>query len=610
MCGIAGYIAGQGAASAAVLQAMLARIAHRGPDGQGAFVEGAAALGHRRLAVIDEDGGPQPMANEDASLMCIYNGEIYNYRALTAELTAAGHAFATRCDTEVLLHGWEQWGPALLPRLRGMFAFALWDRAAGTLFCARDAFGVKPLYYCRTADGTLLFASEIKAFWDHPAFTKCLNEAQLERYLSCQYSPGEETFFAGVYKLPPGHWLTFDGQTLRRGRWWAPVFAPDDMPGDAPAALDEALRGSVAAHLAADGPVAGFLSAGVDSAYITALARPKHCYTVGYAEGRYDESPAAGRLAAALGVQDHVVRITPEAFWAALPAVQYHMDEPLYTYIYCGAVPFVPRSARGGKVVLSGEGADELCGGYNIYREPFTARWYGRLPATLRRALGALAGRLPAVPGVNFIARRGVPLAQRYYGPTALLDERAKRRLLRRYTGAGDPRLLARPLWAASAGLDPVTRMQACDLALWLPGDILLKADKMSMAHGLELRVPFLDHAVWNAARRLPPAAKADAHGTKRALRAAAARRLPGADAARPKRGFPVPVRDWLRQERWAAPVRAAFDRPAAARFFCVRRLHRMLRQHLRGTRDNWRQIFCIYCFLVWYEQYFEGDAP
>ena len=610
MCGIAGYIAGQGAASAAVLQAMLARIAHRGPDGQGAFVEGAAALGHRRLAVIDEDGGPQPMANEDGRLMCIYNGEIYNYRALTAELTAAGHAFATRCDTEVLLHGWEQWGAALLPRLRGMFAFALWDRAAGTLFCARDAFGVKPLYYCRTADGTLLFASEIKAFWDHPAFAKRLNEAQLERYLSCQYSPGEETFFAGVYKLPPGHWLTFDGQTLRRGRWWAPVFAPDDMPGDAPAALDEALRGSVAAHLAADGPVAGFLSAGVDSAYITALARPKHCYTVGYAEGRYDESPAAGRLAAALGVRDHVVRITPEAFWAALPAVQYHMDEPLADAAAVALYLLCREAARGGKVVLSGEGADELCGGYNIYREPFTARWYGRLPAALRRALGALAGRLPAVPGVNFIARRGVPLAQRYYGPTALLDERAKRRLLRRYTGAGDPRLLARPLWAASAGLDPVTRMQACDLALWLPGDILLKADKMSMAHGLELRVPFLDHAVWNAARRLPPAAKADAHGTKRALRAAAARRLPGADAARPKRGFPVPVRDWLRQERWAAPVRAAFDRPAAARFFCVRRLHRMLRQHLRGTRDNWRQIFCIYCFLVWYEQYFEGDAP
>ena len=522
MCGIAGYIAGQGAASAAVLQAMLARIAHRGPDGQGAFVEGAAALGHRRLAVIDEDGGPQPMANEDGSLMCIYNGEIYNYRSLAAELTAAGHAFATRCDTEVLLHGWEQWGAALLPRLRGMFAFALWDRAAGTLFCARDAFGVKPLYYCRTADGTLLFASEIKAFWDHPAFTKRLNEPQLERYLSCQYSPGEETFFAGVYKLPPGHWLTFDGQTLRRGRWWAPVFAPDDMPGDAPAALDEALRGSVAAHLAADGPVAGFLSAGVDSAYITALARPKHCYTVGYAEGRYDESPAAGRLAAALGVRDHVVRITPEAFWAALPAVQYHMDEPLADAAAVALYLLCREAARGGKVVLSGEGADELCGGYNIYREPFTARWYGRLPAALRRALGALAGRLPAVPGVNFIARRGVPLAQRYYGPTALLDERAKRRLLRHYTGTGDPRLLARPVWAASAGLDPVTRMQACDLALWLPGDILLKADKMSMAHGLELRVPFLDHAVWNAARRLPPAAKADAHGTKRALRAAA----------------------------------------------------------------------------------------
>ena len=224
MCGIAGFIAGHGAANAAALAPMLARIAHRGPDGQGTFVEGPAALGHCRLAIIDLEGGAQPLYSEDKNLVVVFNGEIYNYRALTAELTALGHTFATRTDTEVLLHGWEQWGRELLPRLRGMFAFALWDRRAGVLFCARDMFGIKPLYYCRCADGTLLFASEIKAFLDHPSFAKRLNTAQLPLYLSCQYSPGRDTFFAGVQKLLPGHFLEFSDGIVRTTRWVQPAF--------------------------------------------------------------------------------------------------------------------------------------------------------------------------------------------------------------------------------------------------------------------------------------------------------------------------------------------------------------------------------------------------
>lgn len=241
MCGIAGFIAGHGAANAAALAPMLARIAHRGPDGQGTFVEGPAALGHCRLAIIDLEGGAQPLYSEDKNLVVVFNGEIYNYRALTAELTALGHTFATRTDTEVLLHGWEQWGRELLPRLRGMFAFALWDRRAGVLFCARDMFGIKPLYYCRCADGTLLFASEIKAFLDHPSFAKRLNTAQLPLYLSCQYSPGRDTFFAGVQKLLPGHFLEFSDGIVRTTRWVQPAFLPGDAPVS-PAEIEEVLR--------------------------------------------------------------------------------------------------------------------------------------------------------------------------------------------------------------------------------------------------------------------------------------------------------------------------------------------------------------------------------
>lgn len=602
MCGIAGFIS-PARADAAALAPMLARIAHRGPDGQGTFVEGPAALGHCRLAIIDLQGGAQPLYSEDKNFVVVFNGEIYNYRELTAELTALGHTFTTRTDTEVLLHGWEQWGRELLPRLRGMFAFALWDRRAQVLFCARDMFGIKPLYYCRCADGTLLFASEIKAFLDHPSFEKQLNTAQLPLYLSCQYSPGRDTFFAGVQKLLPGHFLEFSEGIVRTTRWVQPAFLPGDTP-PAPDELEAVLRQSAEAHKIADVEVAGFLSGGVDSAYLTALARPARTYTISYAEPKYDESFPARALARNLGLRNRVRCISPGEFWDAVPAVQYHMDEPMADAAAVALYFLNREAARDVKVVLSGEGADELFGGYNIYRDPFTARWYNRLPPWLRGGLGAAASLLPPGPGVNFLVRRGLSLAERYFGPTALLTEREKRRLLPGYEGDGDPVCLTESSWDMTEDQDPVTRMQQVDLQLWLAGDILLKADKMSMAHSLELRVPYLDKEVFALAAALPAAAKANARMTKIALRQAAARTLPPAAAARKKLGFPVPVRDWLRQEPYTSRVRAVFSRPAAGEFFNVRLLHTMLNHHLHGG-DCWRQIWCVYSFLIWYEQFF-----
>ena len=602
MCGIAGFIS-PARADAAALVPMLARIAHRGPDGQGTFVEGPAALGHCRLAIIDLQGGAQPLYSEDKNFVVVFNGEIYNYRELTAELTALGHTFTTRTDTEVLLHGWEQWGRELLPRLRGMFAFALWDRRAQVLFCARDMFGIKPLYYCRCADGTLLFASEIKAFLDHPSFEKQLNTAQLPLYLSCQYSPGRDTFFAGVQKLLPGHFLEFSEGIVRTTRWVQPAFLPGDTP-PAPDELEAVLRQSAEAHKIADVEVAGFLSGGVDSAYLTALARPARTYTISYAEPKYDESFPARALARNLGLRNRVRCISPGEFWDAVPAVQYHMDEPMADAAAVALYFLNREAARDVKVVLSGEGADELFGGYNIYRDPFTARWYNRLPPWLRSGLGAAASLLPPGPGVNFLVRRGLSLEERYFGPTALLTEREKRRLLPGYEGDGDPVCLTESIWDMTEDQDPVTRMQQVDLQLWLAGDILLKADKMSMAHSLELRVPYLDKEVFALAAALPAAAKANARMTKIALRQAAARTLPPAAAARKKLGFPVPVRDWLRQEPYTSRVRAVFSRPAAGEFFNVRLLHTMLNHHLHGG-DCWRQIWCVYSFLIWYEQFF-----
>ena len=604
MCGIAGFIAGHGAANAAALAPMLARIAHRGPDGQGTFVEGPAALGHCRLAIIDLEGGAQPLYSEDKNLVVVFNGEIYNYRALTAELTALGHTFATRTDTEVLLHGWEQWGRELLPRLRGMFAFALWDRRAGVLFCARDMFGIKPLYYCRCADGTLLFASEIKAFLDHPSFAKRLNTAQLPLYLSCQYSPGRDTFFAGVQKLLPGHFLEFSDGIVRTTRWVQPAFLPGDAPVS-PAEIEEVLRGSAAAHKVADVEVAGFLSGGVDSAYLTALARPARTYTISYAEPKYDESFPARALARSLGVRNRVRRISPGEFWDAVPAVQYHMDEPLADAAAVALYFLNREAAKDVKVVLSGEGADELFGGYPLYRQAVWAERWQKMPRAVRLALAAL------LPGCGLLHRGALPRWQRSARANYAFETTQERdKYLKRDYCAPTPAQRCKPYFDAVRGLDEPTAVQWVDWQTWLPRDILRKADRMSMAHSLELRVPFLDRQVLAAAQALPRRYRCTGRRGKIALRAAAARRLPPRLADAPKRGFPVPLADWLRQEKYYALVKAKLTGPAAERFFDTGALCALLDAHRAGKTNAMTKLWAFYCFIEWYEVYFTGKIP
>ena len=606
MCGIVGFVGARENAQT-ILQAMMDRIAHRGPDGQGQFLEGPVALGQRRLSIIDLDGGKQPMYNEDGSLVVVFNGEIYNFQALTAELQAAGHTFATRSDTEVLLHGYEEWGKGMLDRLRGMFTFALWDRKAETLFLARDHFGIKPLYYYQNEEGELLFGSEIKSFLDHPGFHKALNEDQLSLYLSYQYSPGEDTFFRGVKKLLPAHCLTWQRGEIKIERYWQPAFTPDEGPALAEweQAIADAMTESVAAHKIADVEVGSFLSSGVDSSYMAALAKVDKTFTVGFANKQYDETDFAKEFSAHIGVKNYAYRITPEEYWANLGRIQYHMDEPLADAASV-ALYFVNReAAKQVKVCLSGEGADEFFGGYNIYKEPFTVSWYDKLPLWLRRAVGAAASVLPPVPGVNFLVRRGRPLEERYIGNTNLMGERRKRQLLKNYTGRILPTDLSRPYFEQTRGQDAVTRMEYCDLNLWMVGDILLKADKMSMANSLELRVPFLDRKVFDLACRIPTSCKVSAAQTKIAMRGAAEKTIPPKTADKKKLGFPVPVRAWLREEKYAAILREAFASEAAEKFFNTAALNKMLDQHLSGKRDNWRQLWCVFIFLVWYDEYF-----
>lgn len=603
MCGICGFT-GEVANREDILREMTARITHRGPDSEGYHLGDGVAMGFRRLSIIDLEGGSQPLYNEDRTLTLTFNGEIYNYRPLRDELLAAGHVFATETDSEVLLHGYEEWGEALLPRLRGMFGFAIWDSRDRSLFLARDPFGIKPLHYTRLADGALLYASELKSLFPHPGFRPVFNYAALDHYLSFQYSLQPETFYRDVYCLPPAHCLRFADGELKVKRYWRAEFRPDeDMTLEqAVDDIDRAFTGSVEAHRISDVEVGCFLSGGVDSSFVASYFGGQKAFTVGFDNGdHYDESRYARELAAQLGIDHYTHTITPEEYWEALPRVQYHLDQPLADPS-CVALYFVSRlAAQHVKVVLSGEGADELFGGYRIYHEPASlARWQ-RLPRWLRRAAAAFASLLPeGVKGRSFLIRGATPLEERFIGNAYMFHPKEKARLLRDIP-ATDPADAVRELYGRTEGQDDVTRMQVVDIHRWMVGDILLKADRMSMAHSLELRVPFLDREVFAAASRIPAKHRVAAGTTKYALRLAAARHLPEESTARPKLGFPVPVRVWLRQPAYYQRVKDAFTSPAAQRFFRTEELLRLLDRHYRGKADNSRKIWTVYMFLVWF---------
>ena len=616
MCGFVGFIDenDQTYDHRAAIVAMTDAIAHRGPDSEGYFEDGRAALGFRRLAIIDLAGANQPLYNENRSLVLVFNGEIYNYRELRRQLIAAGHAFSTQGDAEVVLHGFERWGAGVLDRLRGMFAFALYDTATGELFCARDAFGIKPLYYAVEGD-RILFGSEIKGLLAHPHARRSLNERRLAHWLCMEYLPDEETPFEGVRKLPAGHWLRWRNGRAERGRWFVPRFAPDAGRSleESAEAIEAALRESVAAHAIADVDVGCFLSAGVDSSLVAreaARIMEARAFTIGWGEGRFSELEAAATFARATGLPNEGRILGAEQFFASVPAVQYAMDEPLPNPSAVPLYHLCAMAAESVKVVLSGEGADELFGGYPYYQECLAFAPYMTVPAPARRALAAAARRLPeGTHGRRFLMRGAHPLPERYIRleynfPWAEALDLLAPELGARCAAAPTPWELAAPLFAEIEA-DEITAMQTADILTWMQQDILLKADKMSMASSLELRVPFLDREVFALASTLPVSQRVGRRETKIALRAAAARTLPQATAAMPKQGFVTPLAQWLRKDPWREQVHEVLNSERARRFFRTDRLNALLDEHQRGPRSHMKKIWSAYCFLIWHEQYF-----
>lgn len=606
MCGLCGFT-GELVDRETYLRQMTEKIIHRGPDSDGFYTDADIAMGFRRLSIIDLGAGDQPLYNEDKTLVLTFNGEIYNYKALRAELLEKGHIFVTESDSEVLLHGFEEWGEELLPRLRGMFGFAIWNTEKKELFLARDPFGIKPMHYTRLADGRLVYGSEIKSILTHPDVKKEFNPAALDGYLSFQYSVPDETFFKDIYCLPPAHCLWYRGGEVTLHRYFDPMFTPDeDMTLDeAVEEIDRAFTDSVEAHRISDVEVGCFLSSGVDSSFVASYFGGQKAFTVGFDNGQhYNESNYAAELAKEVGIEHYVHIISEEEYWASLPKVQYYLDQPLADPS-CVALYFVSKlAAEHVKVVLSGEGADELFGGYRIYHEPYSLRGYQRLPRFLRKFLAACAARLPDFKGKSFLMRGAQTLEERFIGNAKMFTEKEKARLLRDIP-ATDPTEKTRAFYAQTAGQDDVTRMQYLDINRWMVGDILLKADRMSMAHSLELRVPFLDREVFKVASRIPVRHRIASGTTKYAMRLAAERHIPASAAEKPKLGFPVPIRVWLREEKYYNTVKAAFTSPTAAQFFNTSELLSMLDAHFAGKKDNSRKIWTVYMFLVWYDVYF-----
>ena len=623
MCGLLAYLSTDAdrvdEQTVGGVQSALHCLHHRGPDDTAVWSDARVVLGFNRLSIIDVEGSPQPLAYAGDRYRILFNGEIYNYLELREELAAAGATFATEGDTEAIVAGYHLWGEAVVPRLRGMFSFVIWDTATGTAFGARDPFGIKPLFTARLADGGLVFSSEKKAVLELLGGSEGaggVDPASLQHYLTLQYVPEPATLHRGIRRIESGTTFTVADGELQTRRYFHPAWRPQAVAAGQEQELYDriaaALDDSVAKHMRADVTVGSFLSSGIDSTAIAALAHRYNpdlmTFTVGFERESTSEVDIAAESAAELGVAHVPVVITAEQFAAAIPEVVWYLDDPVADP---ALVPlyFVAREARKHvKVVLSGEGADELFGGYTIYREPISLAWAERVPKVGRRAMGALSTLLPdGLRGKDLLRRAAIPLEERYYGNARNFSGPELAQLMRGHdldlshvTVTGDLYRQTR-----EAGYDDVTAMQYVDLFTWLRGDILVKADKMTMANSLELRVPFLDPEVFALASTIPLDQRVP-HGsdaTKYALRRAMEQIVPAPILHRRKLGFPVPTADFLAGplHEWAHTIVAESQTDEWLDRGRVSELLTSMRTADQPSKRTARQLWEVLVFMVWH---------
>ena len=612
MCGFAGYIHNYGTFDKEeVIHKMADRIKHRGPDDAHYYIDDGIALGFRRLSIIDLEGGRQPILNEDGSLVLLFNGEIYNYQELREELIKAGHVFTTKTDSETILHGYEEYGKKILDRLRGMFAFIIWNKNTKELFGARDIFGIKPFYYYKKGK-EYMFGSEIKSFLSHPNFEKELDEDMIPLYLSYEYSPDERTIFKNVFKLPGAHCFTYKNGELKVERYYKIEYKIEDDKSleyweDA---ITKEFTESVSMHQIADVEVGCFLSSGVDSSYvvkeISKGTKKVKTFSVGYEEEKYSELPYAQDFSNVIGVPNIANKVSADEFFDAVPEIQYYMDEPLPNPSEIPLYFLAKNARRYVKVVLSGEGADELFGGYPMYLAGGHFDHYShKVPRPVRKVLGTVAKHCPNFKGKNFLVRGAMEPYQRFMRANYVFQSAERQKFLKRPIASKVPEEYSKRYFNEVSNLDEPTQLQYVDMHTWMIYDILLKADRMSMANSLELRVPFLDKKMLELSTRIPSRYRAANETTKIALRGAAIKQLPERTANKKKLGFPVPLNDWLREDKYYNKVKAAFQSDIAEKFFVTSELMKLLDDHKSGKALNMQKIWSFYTFILWYEQFF-----
>ncbi len=611
MCGFAGFTTnGYTGDRLAVIKAMSDQIIHRGPDQDDYYVDDGIAMGFRRLSIIDLEGGSQPILNEDGTKVLTFNGEIYNFQELRKELIEKGHIFKTSTDSEVLLHGYEEYGAELLQRLRGMFAFVIWDKTEQKLFGARDIFGIKPFYYYKK-DGNFLYGSEIKSFLKHPSFVREVNEERLPDYMCYEYIPFDETLFKNVYKLPGAHCFEYKDGKLNIWRYYRIQYKIDESKSleEWEKLITDEFTKSVEVHKISDVEVGCFLSSGVDSSYVvkevSKVTKDVKTFSVGYAEEKYSELPYAQDFSKVIGVQNISNKVSADQYFSMASKIQWYMDEPLPNPSEVPLYFLAENAAKYVKVVLSGEGADELFGGYPMYLAGGHFQKYSRIPKFIRKGAAALAKRAPDFKGKHFLVRGTMEPYERFMRANYVFTRDERWKYLKNRIPAKDPVEYAKPFFDEMKGFDEPTQLQYVDIHTWMLYDILQKADRMSMANSLELRVPFLDKKMLELAVQIPTRYRIDGNTTKVALRGAAIKQIPERTANKKKLGFPVPLNDWLRQDQYYNMVLEKFEGEIADRFFNREAILKLLNDHKAGTALNMKKIWTIYSFILWYEEFF-----
>ncbi len=585
-------------------------IRHRGPDLDKGHTEDKICFGFRRLSIIDLEGGTQPFVSADGRYSAVYNGEVYNYLELRNELLAKGERFASNSEIEVMVRLYALYGESFISRLRGMFAFLIYDKQTGTLFAGRDPFGIKPLYY-RVEKERTVFASEMKAFFADSEYSGfSVDDTLLQHYFSFQFVPEPDTVGGDIKSVPKGSYMLINGDKAETFSYWKPVFSPDRTGtyDTRKKALREAVEQSVQYHMLADVPVGSFLSSGVDSAIITALASKIQpgikAFTVGFDVKGFSEIEDAKGISAHLDIEHITLQATVEDFKKAFEKTIYHLDSPVADPSVVAIYLISQEAAKHVKTILSGEGSDELFGGYRQYATAAPSARMNSLPGFIKSFLMVIANLMPdGMKGKGYITRGCVPIEKRFVGGSFIFTEAQKKKFLLNFNPDVHFTQRTAPIFETAVGYTPLQKMQHCDLNCWLPSDILVKGDRLSMAHSLEARVPFLDKEVFKAARTLLDSDKI-AHGTtKYILRDTFSDLLNSETVVRPKKGYPVPVRIWLKDElyQWAKDILLANPAP---HLIDEKYVISLLDKHASGKGDYYRQVWAVIAFMTWYRLY------